>query len=90
MPFANQARYLDGTVGERECGLVVKTDKGVVGVPLVTVSASVDIINTAVEVTLEQTFVNNSQDTVQVGSILVCSFATYYHKGFCQQKQFNQ
>ena len=65
MPFANQVRHLDGNHGEIACGLVVKTDNAAIGVPLQSVTATIDIINVAAEVTLKQTFVNNSSDVIQ-------------------------
>ena len=64
MPFLNKVKCRDGNLGTTPCGLVVKVAGEAVAVPLVSVTATVDIINVAAEVTLEQKFINNSGNVV--------------------------
>ena len=62
MPFANKVKLQDGNLGVVECGLVVKHENEAIGIPLIHVSAEIDITFCSAEVTLTQTYQNTSPD----------------------------
>ena len=62
--FQNTLKTNDGLTECVPCGLVVKDNESVIGVPLVSVDVAVQIIAIGAEVTLKQTFINNSEENI--------------------------